>query len=159
MLYFELFEIPVLIKFDRSLLSRKYFELQKKFHPDFYTLANEEEQKEILEKSSQINKALKVLKSEDAILEYILIQKGILLPDEKFQLPPDFLMEVMELNEDFDSTTPEKIKTFEQSIFEDVELIINNYDNELITEAALLQLKTYHFKKKYLQRILERIED
>jgi molecular chaperone HscB len=159
MLYFELFEIPVAIKFDRGVLSKKYFELQKKFHPDFFTLANEEEQQEVLEKSSQINKALKVLKNEDATLEYILLEKGILLPDEKFQLPPDFLMEVMELNEDFDDTTPEKIKSFEEAIFEDVEPIINNYNNESITKPALLQLKTYHFKKKYLQRILERIED
>jgi molecular chaperone HscB len=159
MLYFELFDIPVAIKFDRGVLSKKYFELQKKFHPDFYTLATEAEQQEVLEKSSQVNKALKVLKNEDATLEYILLEKGILLPDEKFQLPPDFLMEVMELNEGFDTTTPEKIKAFEQSIFEDVEPIINNYNNGLISHAALLQLKTYHFKKKYLQRILERIED
>jgi molecular chaperone HscB len=159
MYYFKLFEIPVAIKFDRGILSRKYFELQKLSHPDFFTLATEAEQQEMLEKSSQINKALKVLKNEDATLEYILLEKGILLPDEKFQLPPNFLMEVMELNEYFDANTPEKIKAFEQSIFEDVAPIINNYDNELITEAHLLQLKTYHFKKKYLQRILERIED
>ncbi|MBP6430530.1 MAG: Fe-S protein assembly co-chaperone HscB [Ferruginibacter sp.] len=159
MLYFDLFEIPVAIKFDRTILSKKYFELQKKFHPDFYTLATEVEQQEVLEKSSQVNKALKVLKNEDATLEYILTEKGILLPDEKFQLPPDFLMEVMELNEDFDATTPEKIKAFEEAIFEDVEPIINNYNNELITPTDLQQLKTYHFKKKYLQRILERIED
>ncbi len=33
--YFELFEIPVSFQVDKASLSKKYFELQKKYHPDF----------------------------------------------------------------------------------------------------------------------------
>jgi molecular chaperone HscB len=159
MLYFNLFEIPIAIKFDRSILSKKYMELQKKYHPDFYTLATHAEQEEVVEKSSQINKAYKVLKNEDATLEYILFEKGILQTDEKYQLPPNFLMEVMELNEGFDETTNDKIEQFKNSILTEVQPIINNYNNETVSTSQLQQLKEYYYKKKYLQRILERIED
>ena len=44
--YFELFEIPVALKVDKALLARKYFELQKKFHPDFFSTGTEAEQAE-----------------------------------------------------------------------------------------------------------------
>ena len=42
--YFELFDSPVSLNIDKSKLAKKYFELQKKYHPDFYTQADEAEQ-------------------------------------------------------------------------------------------------------------------
>ena len=62
--YFELFEMPVSFKPDKSILARKYFELQKKYHPDFFAQATETEQAEALEISSMRNKALKTVKEE-----------------------------------------------------------------------------------------------
>ena len=59
--YFELFEIPVSLIVDQNKLSSQYFALQKKYHPDFFTNATEEEQGEVLEKSSMINKGFKTL--------------------------------------------------------------------------------------------------
>ncbi len=47
--YFELFEIPVQLKVDTRQLGKKYFELQKKYHPDFFTQSTPEEQAEVLE--------------------------------------------------------------------------------------------------------------
>ena len=40
--YFELFNLPVTLKVDKSQLAKKYFELQKQFHPDFFTQASED---------------------------------------------------------------------------------------------------------------------
>ena len=60
--YFELFELPVSFKTDKARLAQKYFELQKKYHPDFFVNGTEYEQEQALEISSQLNKALKVLK-------------------------------------------------------------------------------------------------
>ncbi len=57
--YFELFELPLSLNVDRKALSSKYFALQKKYHPDFFSNASEDEQAEVLEKSSLINKAYK----------------------------------------------------------------------------------------------------
>jgi molecular chaperone HscB len=159
MTYFELFDIPINLQVNKNLLTQKYFELQKKFHPDFFTQATEYEQAEALEASSKINKALKTLKNEDETIKYVLQLKGVLQEEEKYQLPPDFLMEVMELNEEISKDSLTQINSFEKEIYSTVEHIIKNYDDTTITTEALLKVKEYYFKKKYLQRILERLED
>src|SRR5882672_7543828 len=107
--YFELFEIPVSLLVDKNVLAKKYFELQKKFHPDFYAQETEFEQANALEKSSQINKALKVLRNSDEIIKYVLQLKGLLEEEEKYQLPPAFLMEVMELNEELSDNSRQQV--------------------------------------------------
>jgi molecular chaperone HscB len=157
--YFELFDIPVSLQVNKNLLAQKYFELQKKFHPDFFTQATEYEQAEALETSSQINKALKTLKNEDDTIKYVLQLKGVLEEEEKYQLPPDFLMEVMELNENLSANSTEQIYSFEKDIYGVVKDIIENYNDAAITNENLLKVKEYYFKKKYLQRILERLAD
>lgn len=155
--YFELFDIPVSLQVDKNLLSKKYVELQKKYHPDFFTRATEYEQAEALERSSQVNKALKTLKNTDETIKYVLQLKGLLQEEEKYQLPPDFLMEMMELNEELDSNSEEKINQLEAEILEPVQSILLNYTEGNTGTEALLKVKEYYFKKKYLQRILDRL--
>lgn len=157
--YFELFDIPVSLQVDKKLLSQKYIALQKKYHPDFFTQATEMEQADALETSSQINKALKTFKNEDDTIKYVLQLKGLLQDDEKYQLPPDFLMEVMELNEALSESSTAQIADFEAAIYTGVKDIIEQYNNSTTTTADLLKVKEYYFKKKYLQRILERLAD
>jgi molecular chaperone HscB len=157
--YFELFDIPVSLAVDKGRLAKRYFELQKKYHPDFYTQATEAEQEEVLEKSSAINKALKVLQNKENTIQYVLQLKGLLVADEKYQLPPDFLMEVMELNENLSADSTDTITAFEKDIYAGVQQIIEQYDDATITTEDLLKVKEYYFKKKYLQRILDRLDD
>jgi molecular chaperone HscB len=157
--YFELFDLPVSLNVDKSRLAKKYFELQKKYHPDYFTQATEAEQEEALEKSSAVNKALKILKDKDSTIKYLLQLKGLLEEEEKYQLPPDFLMEVMELNEELTADSATAINDFEKDIYSGVQSIIEQYDAAAITTAELLKVKEYYFKKKYLQRILDRLDD
>ena len=70
--YFELFEMPVSLTVAQNELSAKYFSLQKKYHPDFFSNAGEDEQEEMLEKSSMINKGFKILNDPDEIIKYVL---------------------------------------------------------------------------------------
>ncbi len=156
--YFELFELPVSINIDKSCIAKKYFELQKLHHPDFFTQADETEQQAALEKSSTLNKALKTLKNQDETIRYVLELKGLIEPEEKYTLAPDFLMEMMELNENFGDDTAAKIEAAEQDLLDKINPIVVNYDDATITKEELLQLKEYYFKKKYLHRILDRME-
>ena len=160
--YFELFDIPVSLKIDKASLSKKYFDLQKKYHPDFYTQSTDDEKSEALEKSSLINKALKTLQNEDETLKYVLQQKKLLEEEEKYALPPDFLMEMLELNEAVMEEEPaiitKKIAAVEDELYSAVEAIINNYKEGVTTDKELLEVKEYYYKKKYLQRILDRID-
>lgn len=155
--YFELFEMPVSLKIDQHQLAKKYFELQKKYHPDFYTQASEYEQEEALEMSSQLNKALKIFRNPDETIKYVLQLKGLLEEEEKYQLPPDFLMEMMELNEELSDDSAARIASLEKELHRGIEPIIENYNDERISEQELLKLKAYYYKKKYLNRILDRL--
>lgn len=156
--YFELFELPVTIKIDTSKLAKKFFEQQKKYHPDFFANGTEHEQAEALEISSQLNKALKVLKNEDQTIKYVLQLKGLLVEEEKYQLPPAFLMEMMELNEELGDDSANQVNSIEQELRSEVSNIIDNYDDTATATADLLKLKEYYYKKKYLQRILDRLD-
>ena len=165
--YFELFAIPESLKIDAGILARKYFELQKKYHPDYYSNASEEVQAEVLEKAAQVNKAFKTFKNPDETIRYVLMQKGLLEEEEKYNLPPAFLMEMMELNEQLAEAALEggeslamvkqALTQAEDGIYAPVQPIIENYKEGITSTAELLQVKEYYYKKKYLNRLREQL--
>ena len=114
--YFELFEFDIAPIIDKSLLTKKYLQLQKQYHPDNYSLSNEYEQSQSLEMSSLINKAFAVFKDDLHTVGYFLQIKGLITTDEKYQLPSAFLMEMMEVNEQIDEGD------FEASSLEPIQL-------------------------------------
>lgn len=164
--YFELFELPVSLQIDPNELSKKYFGLQKKYHPDFFSKADEQEQAAMLEKSSMVNNGFKILKDADETIKYVLQIKGLLTENEKYDLPADFLMEMMELNETMSSAdilsieeTATKINQLDTELYQNVQNIIENYNEERTTNEQLLLVKDYYYKKKYLKRISGRVEE
>ena len=70
---------------------------------------------------------------------------------------------MMELNEKLVEQDPDsfskEVAQLEESLYKEVKEIIEQYDNESISEENLQKLKEFYFKKKYLQRILDRIAD
>jgi molecular chaperone HscB len=160
--YFELFEMPVTLRIDKSRLALKYFDLQKKYHPDFFTLAGEEEKADVLDMSSMINKAFKTFQNPDETIQYVLLLKGLMQEEEKYELPPDFLMEMMELNEQLTDTgtvPEESLSAIEANLYAGVSDIIENYHEGITPSEEILRVKDYYYKKKYLQRIRERIRN
>jgi molecular chaperone HscB len=159
--YYELFELPISPVVDKNGISKKYFELQKKFHPDFYTNETEDDKENALTQSAAINKGFTIFSNKEKTLEYFLQLKGIIATDEKYNLPPDFLMEMMELNEDLDAETniEEKVNAYEQDLILEVESLLSTENSALLTENDFQKLKAYYYKKKYLKRILERLDD
>jgi len=159
--YFELFEIPVSLKIDTTTLSKKFFALSKKFHPDYTVNESSDVQAEALERSAQLNKAWKTFQNPDATIKYVLMEKGLLQEEEKYELPPAFLMEVLEINEqlmEMDEATDRTqlssiISNLSSEIYEPVKEIVENYKDGVSTEEELLQVKEYYYKKKYLDRI------
>ena len=162
MTYFELFDIPVQLHVNTALLSKRFFELSKKYHPDYFATESEELQAEALEKSALLNKAWKTFQSTDATMKYVLQEKELLQEEEKYELPTAFLMEVMDINEalmDADEPAVKEslkttIKNLQEEIYAPVKEIVENYKEGVTTEKELLQVKEYYFKKKYLNRIL-----
>lgn len=163
--YFELFELPVSLKVETATLPRKYFELSRKYHPDYFTNASPEDQARALELSAQLNQAFRVFQNPDETIRYVLQLKGLLEEEEKFELPPAFLMEVLEINEAMmdtaDPAANEKItgaiNHLQTEIYEPVKNIIENYQEGVSPEEELLQVKEYYFKKKYIDRMKEEL--
>ena len=162
MTHFELFQLPVTFIIDSTSLPKKYFELQRQFHPDRFAQSSEAEQENALQLSAQINKAFKILKDPDETIKYVLQLKNLLEEEEKYQLSPDFLMNVMELNEEMENGMTDniqaKIEQLKKELYTDVEAIITNYKEAITTEKELLQVKEYYFKKKYLDRLIRQSE-
>ncbi len=165
--YFDIFQIPVQLRVYPAELTSKYFELSRQFHPDFYINESEEKQKEALEKTALLNKALKTFQNPDETIKYVLQLKGLIADDEKYQLPPAFLMEVMEINEslmddageDDIQRLQERITALQNEIYITVEPIIEGYKDGEVAEEQLLAVKEYYFKKKYIDRIKKELQD
>ncbi len=97
--YFQLFKIPISFLPNSEQVKKQFYALSRQYHPDFFTQENDSDQADALDKSSQVNKAYKVFGNRDETIKYVLQLKGLLETDEKYDLPPAFLMEMLELNE------------------------------------------------------------
>ncbi len=162
--YFELFDIPVQLKLDKTGLHQKYIALSRQYHPDYFVKDGHEKLAEVQDISASLNKAYKTFQDPDATIKYVLQLKDLLEEEEKYDLPPEFLMEVLEINEqvmDLDQSGQQSavaqlqtaINNLQTDIYEPVKEIIENYKEDVTTKEELLQVKEYYYKKKYLDRI------
>jgi molecular chaperone HscB len=160
--YFELFDIEQSFLPDQALVKKKFYQLSRQYHPDFYGNGTVEEKEQALEMSAYVNKAYQTLQNQDLLVKYVLKDASLLEEDEKYQLSPDFLMEVMDLNEQLmDADEPEAKTVIRNSldqlntqIYEPVKATLENHSGNSLTQEKLLQVKEYYFRKKYLDRIL-----
>jgi molecular chaperone HscB len=164
--YFELYDLPVQLSVDKALVRKKYFELSRRYHPDYFIQQDATSQQEALDQSAMINKAYKTFSSQDETIRYVLAMKGLLTENEKYELPPAFLMDMMELNESvaeasFDpaarAAVLQKVLQTEALLYQPVQPIIEQYQENRTTQAQLLQVKDYYFKKKYLERLKQQL--
>lgn len=167
--YFELYDLEVTFRPDKDLVKKKYYELSRKYHPDRFTLASVDEQAEALKMSSLNNEAFKTLKNNDATMAYVLKLNNLLEEEEKYNLPPDFLMEMMDLNEqvselEMDGDDENTKKQAQEALDVQLELwqkqvnpLIQRFEDGDTCEELLKQIKDFYFRKKYLLRINERM--
>ena len=162
--YFEFFEIPVSFTLDQAELKRIFYANSKKYHPDFFTLESEEKQMEVLELSTLNNNAYKTLSDFDKRMKYILELKNIMGEEGKNKIPQEFLMEMMDINEnlmelefDFDQSNFDQVqndlKSLEGNLFAKVKPHLENASDE----GSLEEVKNYFLKNRYLLRIKENL--
>ena len=102
--YFTFFGMPRLLTIDAADLERRFRELSRRFHPDFFYNATPAERLASLERSSYLNDGYRVLKSVPARVEYLLSLEGLPAIDSTAgsKVPPALLEEVFALNEELD---------------------------------------------------------
>jgi molecular chaperone HscB len=103
--YFSFLGLPRRLTIDAQDLERRFRDLSRKFHPDYYYNASPAERLASLERSSYLNDAYRTLRSPVARVEHLLAIEG--LPSARSEegsakVPAGLLEEVFALNEELD---------------------------------------------------------
>jgi molecular chaperone HscB len=97
--YFTFFGFDRKLVVDESALQKRFYELSRKWHPDRFSRAPQEEQNKALEASSLLNDGYRTLKDPVKRAEYLLTEEGFPIGEQRSRdVPPELLEEVFELN-------------------------------------------------------------
>jgi molecular chaperone HscB len=163
--FFDFYGIPESFSADSALIKQKFYQFSKDFHPDFFAGESDEKQQEILELSTLNNQAYKTLSDPDKRLEYILKEHGLINEGAKPQLPADFLMEMMDLNErlmevedeqQLASLTAETL-AIENDLKANLDASTQDFEqlDDTAKESRLNVIADIYYRQKYLLRIKE----
>jgi len=108
--YFSFLGVPRRLNLDPADLERRFRELSRQFHPDYFYNATPAERLASLERSSYLNDAYRTLRNPVSRLEYLLSLEGLEVSPPagtsgeggQPRVPPALLEEVFALNEELD---------------------------------------------------------
>ena len=123
--HFELFGLNPAYALDLVHLDGAYRDIQSQIHPDRYANAGDAERRASMQMTTQVNEAYRVLKSPVQRAKYLLELNGV---DTGFEtntaMPPDFLMEQMELREALEAARDaDSLARLEQKLFDAKQMI------------------------------------
>ncbi|HKE82618.1 MAG TPA: hypothetical protein VKB50_02650 [Vicinamibacterales bacterium] len=102
--YFSFIGLPRKLTIMPADLERRFRDLSRKFHPDYFYNASPAERIASLERSSYLNDAYRALRSMPTRIEHLLAIEGMpsVTSDESAKVPSGLLEEVFALNEELD---------------------------------------------------------
>jgi molecular chaperone HscB len=149
--YFEVFDLPKLLGIDPGMLEKKFHELSRKYHPDYFTTGSAEDKQKALAMTSLLNDAYRTLRHPVRRVEYLLELEGFKSDGSK--VPKSFLMEMFEINEQVEevksgAASPDQIAAVRRDIenraaqFEaQIEKASAEWDRLLSSQAPDAELK------------------
>ncbi len=97
--YFQCIGLRRLLQIDLKELEQRFYELSRRFHPDFYHGKDEKEKSISLENSALLNKAYRTLKDPFSRVEYLIHLEEGSKGEIAAKIPQEFLEEIFELQE------------------------------------------------------------
>jgi molecular chaperone HscB len=168
--YFEFYGLPESFLLDEGALKRQYYAKSRETHPDFHATSSPDHQAEMLRQSTLNTDAYRTLSDPDQRMAYILRRHGLLEEGKQEQLPPDFLMDMMDLNEQLMELETEPDAATQTAVEAEVTALSDTLDAGIQPvlagypdlpadhrPAALQQIRTYYLKKRYLLRIRQQL--
>ncbi|MCC3153984.1 iron-sulfur cluster co-chaperone HscB C-terminal domain-containing protein [Hymenobacter sp. BT770] len=168
--YFAFYGLPESFLPDEAALKRLYYAKSRETHPDFHATTSAENQADMLQQATLNTDAYRTLADPDKRMAYILRQHGLLDEGKQEQLPPDFLMDMMDLNEQLMDleTAPNaesvaqvaaEVQALADTLDAGIQPVLAGYEGLPADHrpAALQQIRTYYLKKRYLLRIQQQV--
>jgi molecular chaperone HscB len=178
--YFEILDVPV--SADDALLTRRFHELSRLYHPDRWATADISTQTAALEASALVNDAYRTLRDPFTRAEYLLRRERGTRPDdlkETAKPPQELFAEVLELQEllmefqeaqsEDDSEVMDSLRpqlweakiTFEQAYGEKAEALRDlfaQWDSGSDREGVLNHIAEIIGTRGYLRRVLTNLQ-
>lgn len=105
--YFTLFNLGYLLTIDLDALEKQYYELSRKFHPDYFLKTSKEEQAISLENTAHLTTAYRTLKAPKKRMTY-LIQLAGQKSDTPAAAPAELFESILEIQEHLESLAASK---------------------------------------------------
>ncbi len=134
--HFATFSLPVVFLVDLDALEKKYFEFQKKFHPD---------KSDEIEQSIAINEAYEILRNPLKRAAHILQLNGLDVENDEVAPKVDqaTLLEVFEMRESGDFSAKDLSVKIKSLLSE----VASNLDNQDFKAAAQILIRAKYFDK------------
>ncbi|KAM6965397.1 iron-sulfur cluster co-chaperone protein HscB [Aplochiton taeniatus] len=163
--YFQIMDCDLTYTLDSHTLQKRYLQLQRFLHPDNFGQKTAKEQKYAEHQSALVNKAYKTLLKPLSRGLYMLELNGMRLEEgTDLGADPEFLMELMEINEALDearnSEEANEIGQSTQSIvypFQKIQDLTKQIDSAL-HKGELIAAKELLAQMKYFANIEEKVK-
>ncbi len=163
--YFEIFGLPVSYQVDLSLLSERYRDMQREFHPDRYANKPAQEQRIAVQYAAVINQAFSQLQSPLLRAQYLLSLKNIEgQGDAQITRDPLLLMQQIELREKLADTVQannafsllEEVAEAAESEYIALQKVFDQQYSESKFQEALETIAKMQFFSKLLVEVEQR---
>ncbi len=169
--YFEIFGLDRKLTIDSGDLQKRFYELSRQYHPDRFQAKSSVDQQAVLDQSSLLNDAYRVLRDPVQRAEYVLKQEGFDIGEQRSKdVPPELLEEVFELNmalEELrsgdDSARPqlheaqEKFIAMRNQVDSELPGLFAKYDASK-DRAALAEIRGVLNRRRYIRNLVNEVE-
>ncbi len=175
--YFEFMELPIKLDIDLKALEKTFYRLSRQFHPDFYQSRPGSEQTAALARAATLNRAYDTLRDPAKRIAYLMRLSGFEQNTPKNQVPPDLMMEILELQEQLDEFQSaeesergplahqlkaglEEMKERLEGTSGQLEVLCREYDqaDEADRKTIFGKMRSIIDRSHYLRRIIDNIE-
>jgi len=163
---FDTFDLEHRFDIDQTMLQKRFIEKSAAHHPDRYT--DPIEQADAAAATAQVNEAYRLLADPEARANALLAHFGGPAKDEDKSLPPDLLMEMMEVREkqeeaeaDDDEAKIAELRTWaakqRRDRLDQIAAAFKLLDDQSDRDATLKSIRLHLNALRYFERMLEQL--